>query len=175
MSQQRARTIGLVAVVWVALLGASIVSAHDRRAPARGSQLDQELATVLHEAGFTGAIEATLERRLGRRIDHQLADLGRLLWFDTITGLNNDNSCAGCHSPTNGFGDTQSIAIWHRQQRHQSARSAAGSDGLSRAHWAAIQALINPAQQTYLKASSTEANDLFGNSVAVSGRGTAKS
>jgi len=34
-----------------------------------------------------------------------------MLWFDTITGLNNDNTCAGCHSPTNGFGDTQSIAI----------------------------------------------------------------
>ena len=27
-------------------------------------------------------------------------DLGRLLWFDTITGLNDDNTCAGCHSPT---------------------------------------------------------------------------
>src|SRR5205814_9939048 len=29
----------------------------------------------------------------------------------TIGGLNNDNTCAGCHSPTRGFGDTQSIAI----------------------------------------------------------------
>ncbi len=27
------------------------------------------------------------------------------------TGLHDDNSCAGCHSPANGFGDTQSIAI----------------------------------------------------------------
>ena len=36
---------------------------------------------------------------------------GRLLWFDTFTGLHNDNTCAGCHSPTRGFGDTQSIAI----------------------------------------------------------------
>jgi cytochrome c peroxidase len=34
-----------------------------------------------------------------------------MLWFDTIGGLNDDNTCAGCHSPTNGFGDTQSIAI----------------------------------------------------------------
>jgi cytochrome c peroxidase len=41
----------------------------------------------------------------------QLADLGRNLWFDTLTGLNDDNACAGCHSPTAGFGDTQSIAI----------------------------------------------------------------
>ena len=66
---------------------------------------------MLRKAGFTGRIEATLERRLGHRIDPQLADIGRLLWFDTITGLNNDNTCAGCHSPTTGFGDTQSIAI----------------------------------------------------------------
>jgi cytochrome c peroxidase len=34
-----------------------------------------------------------------------------MLWFDTLTGLNDDNACAGCHSPTAGFGDTQSIAI----------------------------------------------------------------
>jgi cytochrome c peroxidase len=33
------------------------------------------------------------------------------LWFDTVTGLNGDNTCAGCHSPTNGFGDAQPIAI----------------------------------------------------------------
>src|SRR5882762_1535356 len=76
-----------------------------------GSQLDQELTAVLHSAGFTGRIESTLEQRIGHHIDNQLADLGRLLWFDTITGLNDDNTCGGCHSPTNGFGDTQSIAI----------------------------------------------------------------
>ena len=58
-----------------------------------------------------GAVESTLESRLGHRVDNQLADLGRLLWFDTLTGLNDDNTCGGCHSPTNGFGDTQSIAI----------------------------------------------------------------
>ena len=61
--------------------------------------------------GFTGAIESTLEARLGRRIDRQLAETGRLLFFDTAVGLNNDNNCSGCHSPTAGFGDTQSIAI----------------------------------------------------------------
>jgi hypothetical protein len=56
-------------------------------------------------------MEQTLTKRLGRPVDRRLADLGRLLWFDTVTGLNDDNSCGGCHSPTNGFGDTQSIAI----------------------------------------------------------------
>ena len=73
--------------------------------------LDQQLTAVLAENGFTGRIESTLEQRIGRRLDNQLVDLGRLLFFDTVGGLNNDNNCSGCHSPTNGFGDTQSIAI----------------------------------------------------------------
>jgi len=73
--------------------------------------LDQQLEAMLAQQGFTGRIESTLEQRIGHRIDNQLADLGRLLFFDTVTGLNNDNNCSGCHSPTNGFGDTQSIAI----------------------------------------------------------------
>ena len=77
----------------------------------RGEQTDLQLLAKLQQLGFTGNIESTLEQRLGRRINKKLADLGRLLWFDTIGGLNNDNTCAGCHSPTNGFGDTQSIAI----------------------------------------------------------------
>jgi cytochrome c peroxidase len=80
-------------------------------APTQVSSLDKELQAVLRQAGFTGRIESTLEQRLGRRLDLQLADLGRNLWFDTVTGLNNDNTCGGCHSPTAGFGDTQSIAI----------------------------------------------------------------
>jgi cytochrome c peroxidase len=56
-------------------------------------------------------VESTLEQRLGRRLDPQLADLGRLLWFDVAGGLHSDNTGGGCHSPTNGMGDTQSIAI----------------------------------------------------------------
>src|SRR5207244_12729406 len=73
--------------------------------------LDRQLIARLEQLGFTGKIEASLEQRLGRPADPASADLGRLLWFDTIGGLNNDNTCAGCHSPTRGFGDTQSIAI----------------------------------------------------------------
>jgi cytochrome c peroxidase len=75
------------------------------------SKLDSTLMAVLSQHGFTGSIESTLEDRLGRRIDAKRADLGRQLWFDTITALNKDNSCSGCHAPTAGFGDTQSIAI----------------------------------------------------------------
>src|SRR5262245_49952879 len=73
--------------------------------------IDDELARVLAENGFTGQIESTLEARLGRKIDPMLADLGRNLFFDRILGLHGDNACAGCHSPANGFGDSQPIAI----------------------------------------------------------------
>jgi cytochrome c peroxidase len=76
-----------------------------------GDDVDAALRAYLDTHGFTGRTAQTLETRLGRRIDHQLADVGRVLWFDPIQGLNNDNACAGCHSPTNGFGDTQPIAI----------------------------------------------------------------
>ena len=101
-----ARRWGLLSVtVGCALTLAAHISA------AGGAALDDALEAALARHGFTGRIESTLEARLGRRIDHQLADLGRLLWFDTVTGLNNDNNCSGCHSPANGFGDSQSIAI----------------------------------------------------------------
>jgi cytochrome c peroxidase len=73
--------------------------------------LDRALLDVLARAGFTGRIEATLEARLGRPVDPALAELGRLLFFDKILGLHNDNSCAGCHSPAFGFGDSQPMAI----------------------------------------------------------------
>jgi cytochrome c peroxidase len=77
----------------------------------KDTALDEEVAGLLASHAFTGRIAETLERKLGRRVDRRLADLGRMLWFDTITGLNDDNTCAGCHSPLQGFGDSQSIAI----------------------------------------------------------------
>lgn len=73
--------------------------------------LDRDLQKILHQAGFTGRIESTLEPRLHRKVNLQLADLGRLLFFDVAGGLHDDNTCAGCHSPSSAFGDTQSIAI----------------------------------------------------------------
>ena len=75
------------------------------------ADLDTRLARVLRQHDFTGRVEASLEDRLGRRIDADLANLGRMLWFDNAHSLHRDNTCAGCHSPSNGFGDTQSIAI----------------------------------------------------------------
>ena len=94
------------AIVWASSL-ALVVAADDDR----GSSLNSRLARVLRQHDFTGRVEATLEDRLGRRVEPKLANLGRLLWFDNVHSLHRDNTCAGCHSPTNGFGDTQSIAI----------------------------------------------------------------
>ena len=63
------------------------------------ADIDTELSAALRRAGFTGQIESTLERRLGRPIDRRLAELGRLLFFDKIGALRGDNACAACHSP----------------------------------------------------------------------------
>jgi cytochrome c peroxidase len=96
--------LAVAAAIGVCLASLAYGSARDR-------SLDGRLAHRLQEVEFTGRVESTLTSRLGRRLDSHLADTGRLLWFDTVTGLNDDNSCAGCHSPTNGFGDSQPIAI----------------------------------------------------------------
>src|SRR4051812_30254649 len=64
--------------------------------------LDQRLREVLRAAEFTGRVESTLEQRLGRPLNRPLVDLGRLLWFDVVGGIHNDNTCGGCHSPTHG-------------------------------------------------------------------------
>ena len=86
----------------VLALAASLGGAHE---------LDDHLMAALSRAGFTGTVGSSIEARLGRPIDKKLANLGRLLFFDKIASLHSDNACAGCHSPSAGFGDTQSIAI----------------------------------------------------------------
>src|SRR5437763_11512239 len=73
--------------------------------------LDGQVRAALRSAGFTGTIQSQFLPALGRALNPQLADLGRLLWFDKSGGLHDDNTCGGCHSPSRGFGDTQSIAI----------------------------------------------------------------
>jgi cytochrome c peroxidase len=73
--------------------------------------LNRSLETTLRKVGFTGKIESTLATKLGRPLDPKLAEVGRRLFFDPITGIRGDNSCAGCHAPSAAFGDTQSIAI----------------------------------------------------------------
>lgn len=75
------------------------------------SALDNQLSAVLNQHGFTGRVGQSLEQRLGRKIDKKLADLGNSAFHDSLLGLADDNSCAGCHAAPAGFGDTQSIAI----------------------------------------------------------------
>jgi cytochrome c peroxidase len=114
MTGQARRLRRAVKSSWPAAVGALLVFSMLLPSLAAGSgrdSVDDELTARLQSLGFTGRVESTLTKRLGRPLDPRLADTGRLLWFDTITGLNDDNACAGCHSPAAGFGDTQSIAI----------------------------------------------------------------
>jgi len=73
--------------------------------------LDRTLSTILQQNGFDGRIEEKLEQKLGRKLNKDKINLGRLVFFDKGLGLHQDNSCAGCHSPGNGFGDSQPMAI----------------------------------------------------------------
>lgn len=105
------RVGNLIVVATCLFLGAAVYAQGGNDRGGGSSALDNSLAQVLKDAGFTGTIQSQLEPRLGRKLKAELANLGRLLWFDTIHSLHHDNTCGGCHSPTNGFGDTQSIAI----------------------------------------------------------------
>lgn len=75
------------------------------------AELNRQLEITLRKFGFTGKVESTLENRLGRKLNPALIEVGRNLFFDPIGALHNDNSCAACHAPATGMGDTQSIAI----------------------------------------------------------------
>jgi hypothetical protein len=77
-------TLALVSVV--ALLLPATAGA-DRITAQTPANLDRDLREVLESAGFTGTVESTLESRLGRPLNTQLADLGRLVFFDKITGF----------------------------------------------------------------------------------------
>lgn len=105
MAVQMKRSLNALGTL-LALSGATLAFGGSERAA-----LDEELAAVLAKAGLTGKIESTLVQRLGRPLDAELANLGRLLWFDKSGGLRRDNTCGGCHSPAHGLGDSQSIAI----------------------------------------------------------------
>jgi cytochrome c peroxidase len=115
-----------IAVTMLLLAGLSLVSAQSSRPNVLELKVDAahsepehylniELQRVLAHNGFTGDIERRFRERLtanlGRPIDPKLANLGRMLWFDKIHALHQDNTCGGCHSPTNGFGDSQPMAI----------------------------------------------------------------
>ncbi|OGO66430.1 MAG: hypothetical protein A2030_06625 [Chloroflexi bacterium RBG_19FT_COMBO_50_10] len=107
MNGQCKRLLRILALTLLIIAGVILLSACADGA----EELDQSLAEALARAGFTGTVQSSLESRLGRPLNSALVDLGRLVFFDNILGLHNDNAWAGCHSPANGFGDTQSIAI----------------------------------------------------------------
>jgi cytochrome c peroxidase len=134
-------TLGLSILVYASAVGLAQSPRHESESAAtseaRGSfdqerdhehgdrastHIDRDLTAVLSAAGFTGDIERTFHRRLrttlGRPIDTRLADLGRLLWFDVGQSLHKDNTCGGCHAPTNGFGDSQPLAIGVQNNNH---------------------------------------------------------
>jgi cytochrome c peroxidase len=98
-------------IILLALIAGSVLILTPATSATRDTSLDDQLSAVLAAHGFTGRVGSTLERRLGRKIDQKLADLGRLAFHDSLLGLNNDNSCSGCHAAPRGFGDSQSIAI----------------------------------------------------------------
>src|SRR5690348_646786 len=107
MGRARSFAIGLsglvVALVLLFSFSSRSVVPVAHAASSDSGTLDNQLAIVLANAGFTGNIEQTfherLEANLGRPINPQLADLGRMLWFDKIHSLHQDNTCGGCHSP----------------------------------------------------------------------------
>lgn len=106
----RTRLMSAAAMLYVCvLMPAAFASAPP------STTLDADLAAALTSAGFTGRIQQTFQARieatLGRPLDPKLAEIGRLLWFDTLHSLHADNTCGGCHSPTNGFGDSQPMAV----------------------------------------------------------------
>src|SRR6476620_1148823 len=101
------KTTTAVLMLLVAVAATLVVSS----TKAKSNDLDEQLAAALNRHGFTGRIGSSLEQRLGRKVDNQLADLGRNLLRDPIVGLNDANYCSGWRSATAGFGDTQSMAI----------------------------------------------------------------
>ena len=66
---------------------------------------------VLRNAGLHRAHRSHARERGSAAARPGARGLGRLLFFDKVLGLHNDNSCAGCHSPAFGFGDSQPMAI----------------------------------------------------------------
>ena len=75
------------------------------------SDTDKELIRLLADHNYTGRIEKQLEVKLGRKLNAKKVELGKLIFFDKGLAWHQDNSCAGCHSPAAGFGDSQFMAI----------------------------------------------------------------
>ena len=74
MNVQRCK---LIVLAFALLFGGAMFLA-PRISRAGASALDEQLAAVLGQQGFTGRVGSSLEQRLGRKIDRQLAEqIGR--------------------------------------------------------------------------------------------------
>ena len=99
-----------------ALLAAAILLAGSVACPqwartSRTKSLDASSPDCSPSTASPAGSRSSSKSGSGRRLDPELADLGRNLFFDPIMALRRDNSCAGCHAPQFGFADSQSIAI----------------------------------------------------------------
>src|SRR2546427_5799453 len=106
MEDKRMRYAAL-AILMTAVL---ICLSSDLRAES-SKTLDDELAAVLKAQGFTGRSEARFREKLGRPVDRQRADLGRLLWFDIIGGAHHDKTLRGRPPPPDRVGGTPTDAV----------------------------------------------------------------
>src|SRR5205807_10175166 len=93
----------LAGLLWVMAAGTWTAA---NAAAEETTTLDRQLAALLHQNAFTGQVESSLPRRLGRALDPNLVNVAPTLWFDTITGAHDDNSCGGSHSPSNAIAAT---------------------------------------------------------------------
>lgn len=74
-------------VILLAVVAGAVVTLTPRTsANGNDSALNDQLSALLNYQGFTGRVGQSLEQRLGRKIDNQLADLGRLhfAWFRSL-------------------------------------------------------------------------------------------
>lgn len=63
----------LIALLVALVAGAALFAAPRISAAGGNSALDDQLSAALGQHGFTGRVGSSLEQRLGRKIDHQLA------------------------------------------------------------------------------------------------------
>src|SRR5947207_5951888 len=76
----RIRRCKMIVLLMTLVVSGAMVLTQRISASGDDSVLDDQLSLALSRHGFTGTVGSSLEQRLGRRIDNQLADLGRNLF-----------------------------------------------------------------------------------------------
>ena len=70
-----------------------------------------KLRKYLQEAFRTHSVESLSNRKNAFKINKQIFELGRNLFFDKILSGNKNISCATCHAPSMGTGDFLPLSI----------------------------------------------------------------